>query len=210
MRRASQTEQREALREPDVVGVLDVDGRPLVPSGQTSDRFWCGLVAGQLHLVERAAGTERCFLVVSDGTPLGRPRPLSASEIAVVRMAVRGETAKLIASALGISAARVSSRLASAAAKLGAGSRTNLLRLASAMTGGDARAEVATNSLTRAERAVLDLVQQGLSNAAIAKARRRSVRTIANQVASILRKTNAWSRRELVVRPRLGAAVPAQ
>jgi len=54
--------------------------------------------------------------------------------------------------------------------------------------------------LTAAERAVLTLVVGGASNAAIASARGTSVRTVANQVASLLRKLDAASRFELIKR----------
>jgi DNA-binding NarL/FixJ family response regulator len=54
--------------------------------------------------------------------------------------------------------------------------------------------------LTAAERAVLVRVARGESNAAIAKARKTSVRTIANQVASLLKKTGASSRYDLIRR----------
>ena len=54
--------------------------------------------------------------------------------------------------------------------------------------------------LTTAERAVLSRVIKGESNAAIARARKTSVRTIANQVASLLRKTGASSRYDLIRR----------
>ena len=54
--------------------------------------------------------------------------------------------------------------------------------------------------LTPAEREVLELVVRGESNAAIARARNTSVRTIANQVAALLRKTGSASRFELIQR----------
>lgn len=54
--------------------------------------------------------------------------------------------------------------------------------------------------LTSAERDVLVRVVRGASNAAIARARKTSVRTIANQVASLLRKTGAASRFDLIRR----------
>jgi DNA-binding NarL/FixJ family response regulator len=54
--------------------------------------------------------------------------------------------------------------------------------------------------LTSAERAVLVRVVRGESNQAIAAARNTSVRTIANQVASLLRKTGAASRFDLIRR----------
>ena len=53
-------------------------------------------------------------------------------------------------------------------------------------------------ALTPAERDVLKLLCAGLSNEAIAKARGRSLRTVANQVASILKRTNCASRRAVV------------
>ena len=54
--------------------------------------------------------------------------------------------------------------------------------------------------LTRAEHAVFELVVAGASNAEIARARGSSVRTVANQVASLLKKLAAPSRFELVRR----------
>lgn len=53
--------------------------------------------------------------------------------------------------------------------------------------------------LTPAEREVLELVVQGLSNAEIAQRRKASVRTVANQVASVLKKLGAPSRYQLIV-----------
>lgn len=51
---------------------------------------------------------------------------------------------------------------------------------------------------TDAERAVLRLLVDGASNVAIARARGCSPRTVANQVASLLRKAGARSRFELI------------
>jgi DNA-binding NarL/FixJ family response regulator len=54
--------------------------------------------------------------------------------------------------------------------------------------------------LTSAERDVLVRLVRGESNQTIASARKTSVRTIANQVASLLRKTRAASRFDLIRR----------
>ena len=62
----------------------------------------------------------------------------------------------------------------------------------------EARKEV--EGLTDAERDVLARVARGASNAEIAKERKTSVRTVANQVASLLRKTSAKSRYDLIRR----------
>ncbi len=64
-------------------------------------------------------------------------------------------------------------------------------------------------SLTDAEREVLELVGRGPSNRAIAKARGTTERTIANQVASTLRKLKVPSRRALAaIGPEPYARVP--
>lgn len=60
--------------------------------------------------------------------------------------------------------------------------------------------------LSPAERKVVALLADGLSNEAIARVRRVSVRTIANQVAAIFRKLQIHSRIELIARMRDGDA----
>ncbi len=211
-------------RRPEVLkAVLDVDGRVLErssdappadvlaahavsvtrareqPDGADALALWPALVSGQLSLVERGSGARKRYLFI-ENAPSGQPfRALSPAEVDVVSLAARGHPTKLIAYALGVSPSIVSTRMASAAAKLGASSRMDLVRLA-AMLSRDPRARFAEIALTDAERDVLELLQHGLSNEEIASMRSRSVRTIANQVASLLRKTNSRSRRELVVR----------
>jgi len=54
-------------------------------------------------------------------------------------------------------------------------------------------------SLTTAEEEVLRALARGQSNSEIAKARGTTTRTVANQVASLLRKFNVASRHELIV-----------
>jgi DNA-binding CsgD family transcriptional regulator len=64
-------------------------------------------------------------------------------------------------------------------------------------------------SLSAAERDVLQRVLDGYSNADIATARGTSSRTVANQVATLLRKLGAGSRFELIGRLARGAAAPS-
>ena len=52
--------------------------------------------------------------------------------------------------------------------------------------------------LSPSEREVAELAWQGHSNAAIARMRSTSIRTVENQIASIYRRLNLGSRRELV------------
>ena len=63
-----------------------------------------------------------------------------------------------------------------------------------------ADAVAAASELTAAERDVLGRVVGGASNAAIARARRTSTRTVANQIAGLLRKLGADSRFDLIRR----------
>jgi DNA-binding NarL/FixJ family response regulator len=53
--------------------------------------------------------------------------------------------------------------------------------------------------LTPAERGVLDGVRHGLSNAQIARLRGVSVRTVANQIATLFKKVGAQSRLDLAL-----------
>jgi DNA-binding CsgD family transcriptional regulator len=59
---------------------------------------------------------------------------------------------------------------------------------------------VAPLGLTRAERAVVEAVLRGASNAEIARSRGTSPRTVANQLASIYEKLGVRTRYELVRR----------
>jgi len=64
------------------------------------------------------------------------------------------------------------------------------------------------NALSPAEREVAALAAAGLDNLTIARCRGRAVRTVANQMASILSKLHVGSRRDLAAR--LAALRPRQ
>ncbi|MBX3228380.1 MAG: helix-turn-helix transcriptional regulator [Labilithrix sp.] len=161
--------------------------------------LWSALVDGRATLVPRSEGSRRHYLVV-DNAPATQPlRALTHGELDALSFAARGLSSKLIGYSLGVSEPTVSSRLASAAAKVGLATRIELVRLAAMLTR-DPRARFERMALTTAERDVLALLAQGLSNRDIARIRRRSVRTIANQVAHLLRKTSTSSRRALALR----------
>lgn len=159
--------------------------------------LWQALVHGTASLVLRRQGTRREYLVV-DNAPERQPmRSLTKNELDVVSYAARGMPLKMVSYGLGVPLPTVSARLAAAASKIGLATRMELVRVA-AMLAHDPRARFETTALTTAERDVLDLLAQGLTNEQIATLRGRSIRTIANQVASLLAKTKAPSRRTLV------------
>jgi DNA-binding NarL/FixJ family response regulator len=167
---------------------------------RTSDTaldLWPALVAGEVSLVEQPNGSRRQYLVIENAPERKSMRALSPGEIDVVSLSTRGLSAKLIAYTLGISAPTVSSRLAAAASKLGLMNRLELVRFAALLTRGP-HIGLPTGELSQAEREVLNLLCRGLSNREIAAVRKRSIRTIANQVAHLLRKTQSPSRRALI------------
>lgn len=158
--------------------------------------LWPALVAGRFSLVPRSGSVG--YAIVENPPEVRPSRALSPAEAEALAFAAQGLSTKLVAHTLGASGSAVSERLAGAAAKLGVRSRAELVRVAA--TFDVARAEASSPPLTAAEREVLSLVQRGLSNRQIAQLRSRSVRTIANQVAALLRKTGSPSRRALIVR----------
>ena len=91
----------------------------------------------------------------------------------------------------------VSRCLNRAAAKIGVTSTRELLVVVSRLGPLDPAPDAPVVTLTPAELEVLALVRNGLTNAAIAQQRVRSRRTVANQLASLLRKTGCDSRRAL-------------
>jgi len=162
---------------------------------------WRALVDGQFTVVPRGVGHgRREYLFVDNGAVAREHARLSPREGQVLRLVARGYTQKEAAYAFGVSDGTVSAALERARVRLGLPSRIDLVRVARACFGAPGtRLEAAP--LTAAEREVLGLVRQGLSNADIARLRGASRHTVANQVASILRKTAASGRRELAARP---------
>jgi DNA-binding CsgD family transcriptional regulator len=159
--------------------------------------LWTALVAGRVSVVPRMRGARRVYEIVENERPTRRVRALTKREVDVLELASTGLSTKLCSYALGLSPTTISTTLASAARKIGGLNHLELLRVA-ALLAHDPRAEADETILTAAEREVLALIRQGLSNAEIAVQRGRSIRTIANQVARVLEKTGRPSRRALI------------
>lgn len=168
-------------------------------SGFEAVDAWTALVAGRWVLVEQEGrGTPRHYALFEAGRGHAL-RALSQQEARVAELSARGLPGKSIAYAVGVAPATVSKLLASAAIKLGLSNRTRVARVVGALLGVGLEVEKAA-PLSPAEREVLDLVRLGWSNARIAVSRERSERTVANQVAALLRKLQAPSRRALAAR----------
>jgi DNA-binding NarL/FixJ family response regulator len=178
-------------------------------------RLWRGLVEGRWSLVDRWESDGRRYIAVHANAPAQRDlRALSAAEQATLSYLLLGASNKEIAFTLGLPLGSIATRVRAVMRKLRAATRRDLV----GMDHGDAipielegerlallRSRRVDDSelvrcLTRAEREVLDLVARGASNERIARLRGRSVKTVANQVASILTKLNVESRTEAVAR----------
>jgi DNA-binding CsgD family transcriptional regulator len=203
---------RDALRNA-VRAMEQARGPMRTEDGERALALWQGLVGGRWSLVERWDTDRKRFIVAVENQPDNLdPRALRPREGAAARLATGGAAAKDIAYALGISPSNARALLASALQKLGLRSRRELLRW------NPKRAEVhviaeqpnlrvlaipeqrpgpAFNSLTEAERIVAALAADGKSNTEIARARGTSVRTVANQMAAILRKLGVGSRADI-------------
>jgi DNA-binding NarL/FixJ family response regulator len=161
--------------------------------------IWPALVGGELSVVQRTIGTRPHYFFF-DNPPHRQPfSQLTGPEQDAVGAIARAESGKSAAYELGITDSALSHRLASATQKLGLSSSIDLVRLG-AILAHDPRARFDQIALTPSEQHILELVGRGLSNAEIAQLRSRSARTIANQVAALLRKTRSSNRRALVAK----------
>lgn len=175
----------DSARHP--VGIADVGD----PTG-----LWEGVTNGTYSVAETRTTDGACsFLALENPLAAQHYRALSSREAEIARLVGCGHSSKSIAYSLCASQAGVSRALGDVAAKIGLPSRTSFASFAGAVLG--ANTGHPHEPFTLAEHAVLDLVRRGSSNAEIACRRGTSERTIANQVAALLRKTNTPSRRAL-------------
>jgi DNA-binding NarL/FixJ family response regulator len=186
--------------------------------------LWSGLIAGRWSLLDRFESGGRRYIVACENQNTPRvPRCLTPREEHVAQLAARGRSNHEIAYELGVDFETVSAHLKRALRKLGCSGRGNLIRLIDAAqfeltwsNHGDVIAVFVERSasksiprgLTTAEREVFEGVVAGKTNAEIAEERGTSVRTVANQVASVLRKSGARSRYMLMQRQREGFSEP--
>ena len=180
--------------------------------------LWTALVEGRWTLLEHFDRGGRRYLVARRNEPRVRGTlALSPREEQVAGYATLGHPVKLIAYELGLSSSTVSEHLASAMEKLGIETRAELAKvwagashvpieetsdLGVGMEGlAVAAAEVSDHiddpRLTETERGIVSQVLRGETNAAIAKMRGTSPRTVANQIARVFKKLGVGSRAEL-------------
>lgn len=123
---------------------------------------------------------------------------LNERERQVAGFAATGESNKHIAYRLGLATSTIATHLGAVYRKLGVKNRAQLARMHAVLPVNELLFSSA--KLTAAEREVAEQILEGASNAKIAARRNTSVRTVANQVASLLVKLRVRSRAELTAR----------
>ncbi len=185
----------EALGE-EVRCIERVRGARRRADGESALDAWRALCAGYLSLVEHVDRAGRRSYLLCENVPRRRQvRGLTRDEAAASIQAARGLPNKAIAYSLGWSESVTARRLSRAGAKLGLTNTRALARVLAGLGVGEPSRAIDVSVLTPSERDVASLLAEGLSNEAIATRRGVSVRTVANQVAAVLRKTGADSRR---------------
>ena len=178
-------------------------------------QLWHELQDGSWSVVDQVDHDQRRFLLTRRNASPG-DRAFTKREREVIALSSHGHANKVIAFELGITPSTVSTHLSRAAAKLGMSSRYEIMQTCVALASSDVAVKYVDHAgeryavlalpielripvvLSPAQREVAVLVFQGLSNAAIAKVRKTSVRTVANQIAAILRKLKVGSRAQLI------------
>jgi len=185
------------------------------PDGALS--LWVGLLSGRYSVVDRWEDDGRRYVVVYRNDPKNPdPRALGASERHVSELVALGASLKEAAYSLGISTDAAQKSLGSALRKLGLARSSELVaffkgqRQHGTVRVGQVDLDVLVASakanaqslegLTSAERAVAEAVMRGMANAAIAKERGTSERTVANQIRRVFAKLGVRSRGELRAR----------
>lgn len=185
------------------VAILSASGRLLhahMPEKQGGESelasaAWDRLVTGRWRIAPHVdSDGKRLFHVYANDREEQQDRALSPAELAVVQHALSGATGKETALVLSVGDSDVSEALLRAVIKLGFTNRAQLLTIGTALN----QPSVSSLLLTSAEREILDGISRGLRNRDIARERSTSAYTVANQVASILRKTAAPTRRALL------------
>jgi DNA-binding NarL/FixJ family response regulator len=180
--------------------------------------LWQGMVDGRWTLLDRFEGDgegRRFILAIKNDHELPTPRSLTMREEMVAQLVGRGFSNKEIGSSLGLSTETTAFHVKNILRKFSFESRADIIRwmneeniefaldIDDVIVGVLAEPKPSTDdsfptSLSPSEWDVFARVKRGESNRTIAEARGTSVRTVANQIQSVLRKTGCASRYELM------------
>lgn len=178
------------------------------------DAIWSSLVCGRWSLIDDYEDGRQRYVLAIRNDRWADDFSLSKREARTIELAVLGKRPKEMTSELGISLSRIYALQQSALDKLGARCIGDVRALARRLPGKlltrvslgleaivALKAPAAIHDLSRltdAERAVVRDLACALSRGEIARRRKRSVRTVANQVSSIYKKLMVSDRNELI------------
>lgn len=157
---------------------------------------WVSMREGRLSA--RRLASQGDYVLIPNAQRHWAKRALDPLEVQAVQRLARGLMAKQVAAELALAPSTLSRVLAGAVAKLGFASTPDMLSAVGGLVFPHQKGLEA--DLTQAEREVLQWVQAGLTNREIGARRCTSERTVANQVAALLRKTRLASRYALAAR----------
>ncbi|HSU38230.1 MAG TPA: LuxR C-terminal-related transcriptional regulator [Polyangiaceae bacterium] len=208
----------------------------VVPNGnEPLAELWEELVTGREHAVDAFIDDERCFLVTRPARPDERlPALVNPRNRAILTRVLLGEPQKHVAYEFGVSASSITSIAKQYAQAMGFESSVSRLPIflvvaahAAARGLTEAMAASATfehdgvrhrvlcaarpdparwANLSEKECEVVTLLVERYPNADIARLRQRSPRTVANQLSSVMHKTGARGRCEIIYRMLEGRA----
>lgn len=202
--------------------------------------LWADLTTGRCHLVDSFYWEGRCFVMLQQRAAPVRDRRLAPKRVEVLKRILLGESQKAVAIDFRLAVSTVALTCSQCLRAMGddhVASRVPALLVMAAhadegfelapaiafrtappdsdgrWTASVERPDTALPALlTNAESDVTRLLVEGLTHAEIARLRRRSPRTIANQLASVFAKMQVSGRSELIsklVRARLAERTPA-
>lgn len=188
-------------------------------SAPGATRFFDAVCAGRLRVSGRFVVDAERFIVCEQ---LAVPTPLSLLDRRILELVAAGAANKFIGFEVGLSTSRVGVRVGELSRRLDAAGRVDLILRARHLKDLDdrpldraPRVDVGGRRffvgisprlapellpLTPSQREVAALILAGCSNKEIAQWRRTSERTVANQIAALLREVGVASRFELVAR----------
>lgn len=180
-------------------------------------RFFDAVCTGRLRVSGRFVVDAERFLVCEE---VHDPAPLALLDRRILELVAVGAANKLIAFEIGLSTSRVGVRVGELSRRLDASGRVDLILRARHLrdlddqplaeaphvdvggrrffVGVSPRLAPELLPLTPSQREVASLILAGCSNKEIAQWRRTSERTVANQIAALLREVGVASRYELV------------
>jgi len=198
------------------------------PAPRALSELWQELVTGRVVVVDHFCRHQRCWVIVSDRSE-SEPLPASLNErdVRILTRLLLGDAQKVVAMDLCLATSSITLAASQCAHAMGVKAtftriptllvaaahahhaRADILSRQAAFTDADVQLRVLSIDepstsralpLTTAERAIVALLVERLTNADVAAIRGCSARTVANQVSTLFRKFRVGTRVQLIAR----------